>query len=329
MMKACFLAMLSLLAASPSLAQLPYTQEQVTAYAKSIDVHSLDPSLPSQRLEDWLQFGPPQAHILMWIVQDTCQLKPDSPGEDYPLCAEVRVSRNGEAGIILIRVGTLQKGIVGPPQIYGAGVEELEAPLVGTGSAKRLSELPVLLDQPPIIPGVRKLYEEIIAHHPIGIPAGVEKATIWPLLSKRLTEQLQTAQACQDDYARQHPTADQDPKPGWLKSGLFTGDGSHASPIDAVADRKEKQNDGSFLVYVDLEPVDALINLGHGRRAFHGGYTWQVEAHVISEEGQFVVDDVRIFGGFAAQGPSRLLSDAFAGCDRSHWTGLAASPPKR
>jgi hypothetical protein len=85
------------------------------------------------------------------------------------------------------------------------------------------------------------------------------------------------------------------------------------------------QDDGSYLVYVDLEPVDALIDLGHGPRAFHGGYTWQVEARVISEKGQFVVDDVRIFDHFPAEGPSHLLSDSFAGCDGSHRTGLAAA----
>ena len=54
-MRACFLAMLSLVSASFSSAQLPYTKEQVIVYAKSIDVQLLDPSLPSQRLEDWLQ----------------------------------------------------------------------------------------------------------------------------------------------------------------------------------------------------------------------------------------------------------------------------------
>src|SRR6266536_2431558 len=63
MMKACFLAMLSLLLAPCSSAQLPYTKQQVIARAKSIDVHMLDSSLPTQRLEDWLQSGPPHAHI--------------------------------------------------------------------------------------------------------------------------------------------------------------------------------------------------------------------------------------------------------------------------
>jgi len=158
-----------------------------------------------------------------------------------------------------------------------------------------------------------------VAHHLIGIPAGVKLATIRSYLSKRLAERLQTAQACQDDYSRQHPAPSGSSKPGWLKAGLFSGEASHASPVDAVASRKEKQKDGSFLVYVVLEPVEALI--GHGRTAFHGGYSWLVEARVLSENEQFVVDDVRIFDRFPAEGPSHLLSDSFTGCDGSHWTG--------
>jgi hypothetical protein len=83
-MKACFLATLSLLLASFSFAQLPYTKQQVIAYAKSIDVHMLDSSLPSQRLENWLQSGPPHADIGYWIVADSCDLKnPELPRNGF------------------------------------------------------------------------------------------------------------------------------------------------------------------------------------------------------------------------------------------------------
>jgi hypothetical protein len=58
-MKACLLVTLSFLAVSSSAAQHPYTEKQVIAYAKSIDVKTLDPLLPSERIEDWLQSGPP------------------------------------------------------------------------------------------------------------------------------------------------------------------------------------------------------------------------------------------------------------------------------
>jgi|GEM_PF-6386050 len=322
-MKICSLAMLLLLVASSSPAQLAYTEKQVIAYAKSVDVKTLDPSLPSQRLEDWLQSGPPHSHIYRWVMADTCDLKPDDPGENYPLCAKVSFGRNGEYGEFLVQVGNDKQGIVGAPKLY-YGIGVYERVFVLTGGSERLSALPALLDQPAVTGEVQKLYEEIVAHHPIGIPAGAEMAAIRPFLSKRLTEQLQTARACKDDYSRQRPTASGTSKPGWLKSGLFSGEGSHASPVDAVAERKEKQNDGSFLVYVDLEPVDALIDLGHGRRAFHGGYTWQVEARVIPEDGRFVVDNVRLFDGPSADDPSHLLSDSFVGCDGSHWIGLAA-----
>lgn len=220
-MKACLLTVLSLLVASSSLAQRPYTEKQVIDYAKSIDVKTLDPSLSSQRLEDWLQSGPPRAHTLTWIVEDTCWNRPFKD-EDYPLCAKIEVSRNEQSGWFLIQIGTLHKGIVGPPHLYDFGIAIIdeEGPGVNqTGYAERLSDLPGLLDQhqAPIIDGVRKLYKEIVAHHPIGIPAGAEKATIWPLLSKKLTGQLQAAQACEEDYFRQHQTTDIATKPVWLK----------------------------------------------------------------------------------------------------------------
>jgi len=324
-MRACLLAMLSLVFVSHSLAQLPYTQEQVIEYAKSIDVQALDSSLPSQRLEDWLLSGPPHAHVGYWRVEGSCDLKdPEAP---YPVCARVSFFRGGyrygQQGYLLVQVGNSKDGIVGNPQLFYPSIGVWEGSLIMTGSADRLSDLPALLDQPVVIEGVEKLYGEIATHHPIGIPAGVKLATIEPYLSKRLAEQFQTAQACQDDYRRQHPTADQAPKPEWSKSGLFSGEGSHASPVVASVERKEKQNDGSFLIYVDLEPTEAVNDLGHGRRAFYGGYTWQVVARVVAEDGRFVVDDVRIFDRFPAEGPSRLLSDAFSGCDGSHWIGLA------
>src|SRR5450755_1266536 len=136
-MKVYFLAMLSLLVTSSSFAQRPYTEGQVIAYAKSIDVNTLDPSLPSERLEDWLQSGPPHAHIWSWRVADTCDLKPDDPDVDYPLCAKVGFGRKGENGEFLVQVGTNHSGIVDAPKLY-SGVGVYEAVFVRTGSSERL-----------------------------------------------------------------------------------------------------------------------------------------------------------------------------------------------
>jgi hypothetical protein len=319
--------MLSLLVASSSFAQLPYTQEQVIAYAKSIDVHTLDPSLPSRRLEDWLQTGPPHVRIGYWSMEDTCDLKPGDEDLDYPLCARIGFSNNVEGGFLLVQVGTTNSGIYGRPQLYGGiGVFEVDSWIVMTGYAERLSDLPALLDQPAVTGGVEKLYSEIVARHPIGIPTGEKMTAIRPFLSKRLVEQLQTSRACQEDYSRQRRTTGTDVDPAWLKWGIFSGDGKRALPTYWTVDRKEPQENGSFVVFVWLE-YDHTI-LGHKPRPTSGyppDLEWRVAAKVIAEDGQFVVDDVRMFDGLSTDGPFRLLSDLFAGCDGSHWTGIVAT----
>jgi len=237
----------------------------------------------------------------------------------------VAFERGGQSGYFLVHIGTLRKGIVGPPQLYGGiGVEE--PPFVKTGETERLSGLSHLLDQPVITDRVNDLYQAIVARHPIGIPRGTDKALIWPLLSQRLKQQLETAQACQDDYRRQHPT-DIDPKPAWLRTGVFAGDSKRAAPLYALVTKKEPEKNGSFDVYVNLTYVKVP-----GFVPDHA--SWNLIATVVPEDDRFVVDDVRLFDGLDTDGPSHLLSETFAGCDGPKWTGehalesvYAALPP--
>lgn len=329
-MKAFVLAMLSLLAASPSMAQRPYTEKQVIAYSKSIDVHTLDPSLPSQRLEDWLQNGPPHAHIGYWEADDSCDLKDvelEFPNRDWPICVRIGFYRDGEqgyrygqGGYLLVQVGDAKKGISGLPQL-NQPFSVSEGANVLTGGSERLSDLPAILNQPVVTGVVQGLYSEIVANHPVGIPSNLEMSALRPYLSRRLAETFQAARACQEDYEHQQSTTRGSARPRWLKSGLFSGDDIHTMPVDAVAVHKEKQNDGSFLVDVDMEPKAAVIKSGRGPIAFHGGYTWVAEAHVVSEDGRFVVDNIRVFDRFPENSASYLLTDLFSGCDGSHWVG--------
>lgn len=311
-MKAFFLAMLPLLIASTLHAQLSLTDEQVIEYSKSIDVKLLDPSLPSERLEDWLRSGPPHAEFLRWQSDETCDNKPDLD-TDYPRCVRVAFERGGQSGYFLVHIGTLRKGIIGPPQLFqGIGVQE--PPFVQTGWTGRLSGLSHLLDQPVVSGRVNELYQAIAARHPIGIPKGTDKAVIWPLLSRRLNQQLEAAQACQDDYRRQHPKTDIAPKPAWLRTGLFTGDSKRAVPLYGLVTKKEPRKDGSFDVYVNLTYVKVP--------GFVPDHTqWNIIATVVPEGNRFVVDDVRLFDGLDTDGPSHLLSETFAGCAGPKWTG--------
>ena len=154
------------------------------------------------------------------------------------------------------------------------------------------------------------LYEEVVAHHPLGIPAGAEKDTIWPLLSKHLAEKLRAAQSCEADYVRQQQTRDSARRPAWLKMGIFSGDGERALPTYSFAYSRGPQKDGSFQVDVELHysPDPA-----HGFAVHSRERTWKAAARVIVQDGRFVVDDVRIFNRLPAGGPSYLLSGSFTG----------------
>ena len=319
-MKACLLITLSLLAASVSRAQSVVTEEQVIEYSKSVDVRTLDQSLSSQRLEDWLRSGPPKVELLRWESDDTCDQKPFG-NIDFPRCVRITFGRGDESGYFLVLIGTLHKGIIGSPQLYeGIGVQE---PIfIQTGWAETLSGLPHLLDQPVVADGVNDFYKGIVQRHPIGIPDTTDKDAVWPFLSQRLIKKLEAARSCQEDYRLQHPSADATPKPAWLNTGIFVGNSKRALPQSANAVTKELQKDGSFAVTVNLTYVKLPGFVPDEA-------SWEVVATVVPENGRFVIDDVRLFDGLDRNGPSHLLTETLAGCDGSHWTGenVIENPP--
>jgi len=51
---------------------------------------------------------------------------------------------------------------------------------------------------------VRVFYTYISKYQPLGLPQGRAKKDLWPLLSKRLTQELDTLQACEDDYYKRY-----------------------------------------------------------------------------------------------------------------------------
>ena len=323
-MKASFLPVLLLLVASSSIAQLPVTEKEAVAYAKALDVKILDPSLPSQGLEDWLQNGPPHIETLRWQSDDTCDLHPDSSDRDYPRCVRIAFARGGQEGYFLVLIGSLKRGIIGPPQLY-YGPDVVEPGFVQTGSTDRLSGLPHLLDLPAVTGGVSDLYQKIVAQHPIGIPQGADKTSLWPLLSRRLTQQLESAQACQDDYFRQQSAAGTTSKPAWMTSDLFSGEDERTAPYFVNIVHKEPLKDGFFAVQLDAVERDVTGKnssiIAGGVRAYRVKKDWPIIATVVLENQRFVVDDIRIFEEDTTDGPSHLLSETFAGCDGPRWTG--------
>ena len=79
---------------APCRSQTPaYDEAKVVAYAKTIDIAQLDPTLESESFEKWLRLGSAHMEKLQWSMSD-CDLKPDyvEPPDSYPLCTRVGLS---------------------------------------------------------------------------------------------------------------------------------------------------------------------------------------------------------------------------------------------
>jgi hypothetical protein len=170
---------------------------------------------------------------------------------------------------------------------------------------------------------VNALYQQVVLRKPLGIPKGADKAAIWPLVSKRLAQNLATAQSCEDDYFRQHAGDDGKPQFEWLESDLFSGANEEASPSSFAVEHTEPQADGTFRVSVRLTYRDSSETYGKPTTPSKP-FEWHVAVVVKSESGRYVVDDVVLFEDDSTKIASRL-SASFAGCDGPRWVGMNES----
>jgi len=157
---------------------------------------------------------------------------------------------------------------------------------------------------------VRVFYTYITRFLPIGIPQGRAKKALWPLLSKRLVQELNSLQACEDDYYGRHGDilrANQyKPATPWLEEGLFSG------PIEAAGPRKfsilSSRAIGDNRVDVHLRLTGDPASSDH----FDGVAT------VILENNRWVFDD---FVAMYANDEMLRLSDGYPECKRGQWVG--------
>jgi hypothetical protein len=81
---------------------------------------------------------------------------------------------------------------------------------------------------------VRLFYTYITRYQQLSIPSGRAKKALWPLLSKRLAQQLDGLEACDKDYYRRYGeilrAKTYKPATPWLEEGLFTGPDDTATP---------------------------------------------------------------------------------------------------
>jgi hypothetical protein len=164
---------------------------------------------------------------------------------------------------------------------------------------------------------VQKLYREVVARHPLGVPYGAAKRAIWPLLSKRLIHAFEVRNACDEDWDRKHRNLDVILKlPGFYEDGLFSG-GNELGYINGARVATTKvQADGSYLVYVKIW---SYLDDGEPSLRTDKVSRWRVAARVILEDGRFVVDDILGFKGVFDYDMSVYMSRMIqSGCRGSH-----------
>lgn len=159
---------------------------------------------------------------------------------------------------------------------------------------------------------VQSLYQQVVAHHPIGIPKGADMKTFAPYLSQRLLHRIDLATVCGADWYRKNPDPHLKPAFSWLELGLFSGGDEQATPSSFVVERTQSEKDGSFRVYVKLTYEEPLER----------PWIWHVAAIVLHQNGHYVVDDVIYLREPGESAESRLSAALSEGCDGPHWVGF-------
>ena len=160
------------------------------------------------------------------------------------------------------------------------------------------------------IDAVRLFYTNITKYRPIGIPDGRAKKALWPLLSKRLAQELDSLQACDDDYYRLYGEilrANQyKPATPWLEDGLFSGPNEAACPMKfwildsrAVGDNRVDVHLRFKVYQVQDERYEGVVT-------------------VITENNRWVVDDFVWLGG---NDQLLRLSGGYSECKGGQWVG--------
>src|SRR5581483_6714130 len=184
---------------------------------------------------------------------------------------------------------------MGPPENFVSFAGQAK-PATGTFHSRKLAfcieacilePLPVRNNAPQAaIQAVRVFYNHITKYQELGIPRGRTKKTLWPLLSKRLAQQLDSLEACDEDYYRRYGEILRantfKPATPWLEEGLFTGPNDAATPFTfrILSSRSIGKN-----------RVDVLI-------AFKEDWGYpEGDVTAIRENGRWVIDDyVAMYG---------------------------------
>ena len=169
---------------------------------------------------------------------------------------------------------------------------------------------------------VRVFYTYITRYKPLGIPQGRVKKVLLPLLGKRLVQELDSLQACEDDYYRRYGDIlranHYKPETPWLEQGLFSGPNEAASPMKFSILSSKTIGDNR---------VDIHLGFTH-KQIYCCGYPTSYEHYegvvtVILENNRWVIGD---FVALYEHDDLVRLSDGYPQCKGGQWVGRAEEP---
>jgi hypothetical protein len=186
----------------------------------------------------------------------------------------------------------------------------------------------------PVTSVVQKFYAIVIKDHPIGIPTGPTRDALWPFLSRRLAEQLDLLQACEDDYCRRnrrvlnpeprpgdpYPPATLKPTIGWLEYGLFSGGNERVLPAEISIRGVDAVGRDRFRVRVQFTYRDTFETYGRPPDDSNT-FRWPGVVVVVREEERYAIDDYLPVDEESGRALT-ALSDDFKECKAGRWVGL-------
>lgn len=171
-----------------------------------------------------------------------------------------------------------------------------------------LKPVPVRNDAPvSALEAVRLFYTDITKYPQLGIPSGRAKRALWPLMSKRLAQEIDGLEECDKDYYRRYGKilrayTIKSATP-WLEEGLFTGPNDAATPptFRILGSRSVGEN-----------RVDVLLAFKEDWGESEGNVT------AVLENGQWVIDD---YVAMYENDELSRLSAGYSECKDGRWVG--------
>jgi hypothetical protein len=214
---------------------------------------------------------------------------------------------------------------MGPPEDFAPFAGQTK-PAMGSFHSTKLSfcieactlePLPIRGNAPrSALDAVRVFYTNITRYQQLGIPNGRARKALWPLMSKRLTQELDSLGECDADYYRRFGEIlranTYKPATPWLEAGLFTGPNDSATPRKFSILDSRSIGDSRVDVHLRFPEPEYCCSQPTPSYFTEGIVT------VILKNGWWVIDD---YVAMYENDELRRLSAGYAECKGGRWVG--------